>query len=100
MWRYLPFLPAQASSAAGGIDLLFGALTLVTVVFSLLILIAIVYFAVKYRRGHKVDRSNAPHEGLLIEMVWTLVPLGIAVGLFIWSTVIYFANIRSPVGVM
>ena len=100
MRPHIPLVPEQASTAAPGVDLLFWGLTLVTVVFSLIICVAITYFAVKYRRGHKVDRSNAPLEHLPLELFWTIIPLVISLGLFTWATVLYFDNIRPPANTM
>jgi cytochrome c oxidase subunit II len=96
----MPFAPEQASANAASVDLLFTALNLMTLVFSVGIWIAIIYFAVKYRRGHKVDRSNPPLEHLAIELTWTIGPLAIVMGLFVWATVLYFREARPPAGAM
>jgi cytochrome c oxidase subunit 2 len=97
--KTLLLLPS-ASTAAGGIDLLFWAITLVSAFFSLGICAAIVYFAVRYRRGHRVDRSNAPAHNDTIELVWTVVPLVIALVLFFWAAIVYFIDVRPPRGAM
>ena len=96
----MPFAPEQASTSAGSIDLLYTALNIMTLVFTVGIWIAIIYFAVQYRRGHKVDRSNPPLEHLGIELTWTIIPLIISLGLFVWATSLYFRNIRPPEGAM
>lgn len=98
--KLFPLFPVQASTTASHVDLLFAALTAVTILFSLIIFVAIVFFAVRFRRGHKVDRSNAPLEHLPIEIMWTGIPLVIALGLFIWSTALYFIDKRVPDGAM
>ena len=66
----LPFLPPAASREAGPIDLLFWAINLVAILFSVGIVIAIVFLAVKYRRGNRVDRSNPPAYHVPIEIAW------------------------------
>ncbi|MBW3621811.1 MAG: cytochrome c oxidase subunit II [Armatimonadetes bacterium] len=96
MWDFLAFIPPQASTAAAPIDMLALFITAVTVFFSLLIALAILYFAIKYRRGNKVDRSNPPHEGIVIETLWTLIPFGIVMVMFVWSTTLYFSSVRAP----
>jgi cytochrome c oxidase subunit 2 len=90
----------QASSDAGKLDGLFFALTMMTVFFSALIFVGILYFATKYRRGNKVDRSNAPHEGLAIELTWTIIPFLISMCLFVWATTLYFHVTRPAKGAM
>jgi cytochrome c oxidase subunit 2 len=100
VWDFLFFFPARASTNAGAVDLLTIFITIVTVVVSLLIGLAILFLAVKYRRGHKVDRSNPPHEGILIETIWTLVPFAIAMVIFVWATVLYFSTVRPPADAM
>jgi cytochrome c oxidase subunit 2 len=92
----LPFIPPQASSHAGAIDAVILAITINTLVFSVGIFAAIVFFAVKYRRGAKVDRSNPPVHNQAIEIVWTVIPLLLCLGLFMWSTAVYLATKRMP----
>src|SRR5438067_9227915 len=94
----LPFLPPAASREAGPIDLLFWVINLVAFVFSIGIVIAIVYFAVKYRRGNRADRSNPPEYNIPIELAWTGIPLLIAIGLFFWSAFVFLYVRRTPAG--
>lgn len=90
----------QASSAAGPLDLLFTGITLVAVVFTVGVFLAITFLTVRYRRGAKVDRSNAPTHNIPIELAWTFIPAGIAVGIFAWSAFLYFRNSNPPPGAM
>src|SRR5438874_6737213 len=96
----LPYIPVQASAGAYAIDGIIWAINIVAVFFSLLIALAILYFAVKYRRGHKVDRSNPVIENLPLEIAWTVIPLVIAIGLFVWATAVYLEAKRPPKGAM
>jgi cytochrome c oxidase subunit II len=93
-----PFIPPLASTGAYAIEAIIWAVNIVAAFFSLLIVVAIVYFAVKYRRGHQVDRSNPVIENLPIEIAWTVIPLAIAMGLFVWATAVFLANKRIPSG--
>jgi cytochrome c oxidase subunit 2 len=81
-------------------DALNFAITAVAVFFSAGIFLAIIFFSVKYRRGAKVDRSRPPQYSTPVELVWTLVPLAIAMGIFAWSTALYFQMIRVPANAM
>jgi cytochrome c oxidase subunit 2 len=93
-------VPPQASTGAVAIDQIILAITLTAAFFSVGIFVALIYFAVKYRRGTKVDRSNPPLYNLPIEIVWTGIPLLLAMALFVWSTAGYLVNKRMPAGAM
>ena len=91
-----PIFPEQASSMAGQVDALYLFLVLITTFFSLLIAILILYFAIKYRRTP--DRqAEQIHGSTLLEIVWTVIPLGISMVIFVWGAVIYYHMERAPV---
>lgn len=90
----VPHIPAEASSIALQSDLLNLFITVVTVIFSAGIFLAIIFFAVRYRRGTKVDRSNPPTHNTLVEIAWTAIPLGILMVMFVWGAAL-FLNLRS-----
>jgi cytochrome c oxidase subunit II len=81
-------------------DLLFTAISAVAVFFSAAIFITIIAFAVRYRVGSRVDRSHPPLHNIPVELAWTIIPLGIAMGIFAWATSLYFHNVRVPPGAM
>ncbi len=89
MWNF-PLLPDQASTTAGRVDALYWALVIVSVFFSLVIVVGIVYSTVRYRKGSKASRANAKSDYLPLELAWTFIPLAIAFGLFTWSAKIFF----------
>ncbi len=91
-----PFLPPQASSASGGIDGVFWMITAVCFAFALGVSIFLITFTVRYRQGTRVNRVLPHHEGIALEMIWTVIPLVIAVGMFLVSTVVYFQVVRAP----
>lgn len=94
MWDF-PFLPEQASTFAAEVDALYFALVAVTAFFTIAVCAMIGYFSVKYRRGKKADRSNAPLANHKLEAVWIIIPLGIALAIFGWSAKIFF-DLRTP----
>ena len=95
MWDF-PFLPEQASTVAGRVDALYLFIVGVTAFFTLLIFVLIFYFAIKYRRGRIVDRSNPPASSHKMEVLWIVVPLAISLVIFGWSTSVYFDLVRPP----
>lgn len=90
----LPFFPPQASSVAADVDLLFAALTANWILFMIAVFMAVIWLVVKYRKGQKADRTNPPVHSTLIEIIWTVVPLIIAMGLFGWGVAV-FLNLRN-----
>ena len=92
----MPLLPERASSFAGEVDALFLFIVAVTVFFTVAVSIAAVYFAVKYRRRSDADRPAEIHGSLLLELTWTLVPLGIVVVMFVWGAKVFFHMNRPP----
>jgi cytochrome c oxidase subunit II len=92
----LPFMPVQASTHAGEVDALYLALVGLTAFFFLLIAGLETYFAVKYRRRspHEYPRQILGSIGL--ELVWTFIPLLIAMGFFVWGAKVYFQLYTPP----
>src|SRR5580704_6072402 len=87
--------PDQASSMAGQVDALYLFLVLITTFFSLLIALLILYFAIKYRRTPE-RQAEQIHGSTLLEIIWTVIPLGISMAIFVWGAVIYYHMERSP----
>jgi cytochrome c oxidase subunit 2 len=96
MNRTMPLLPESASSISGEVDALFFFIVAVTVVFTVGISIAIVFFAIRYRRRSDADRPQDVHGSLALELTWTLIPLGLVVIMFVWGSKVYFHMNRPP----
>jgi len=88
-------LLARASSFAGQVDRLLLFMLLLSAVIVLGVCTVLVWFAVKYRRGSPADRSGDASRSIGIELTWTLLPLGIFLGLFVWSIEL-FARMETP----
>ena len=100
MLRNLPFFPEQASVQAGQVDAVYFFMVAVTAFFSLLIAGLIVFFAVKYRRREDDGIGVAIHGSLTLELLWTFVPLGIVMVMFVWGAKVFFDLYRPPAGAM
>ncbi len=92
----LPFLPDSASTVSGRVDSLFLVLVLLALLFAVPVAGLIIYFAVKYRRGTDVDRTNAPNENLKLETTWIVIPLILSMGIFSWGARLYFDLYTVP----
>jgi cytochrome c oxidase subunit 2 len=95
MWNF-PLFPEQASTIARKVDSLFAFLLLVTAFFSLLIALLITFFAIKYHHQSKADRRNAVDSHLVLELVWTSIPLAIAMGIFVWGARVFYEMTTIP----
>jgi cytochrome c oxidase subunit 2 len=85
---------SEASSFAGNVDSLAALMLGLSAIVVLGIVVAMVYFSIKYRRDNPADR-RALRGTRPIELTWTLVPLGIFLGVFVWSIYLY-ARIETP----
>src|SRR5215813_3016733 len=74
--------PPQASNFAAAHDLVFYALLGLTIVFTAIVAAGIILFATRYRAGTKVNRANAPHEHMTLELTWTIIPLLLGLVMF------------------
>jgi cytochrome c oxidase subunit II len=89
--------PEAASTAAEPVDRLYFFLLGVSAFFSLSICVAILYFAIKYRRGARVDRTIRRQGGFWqLEIAWTVVPLALTMVMFLWGAELYFRAHRAP----
>src|SRR6266700_1162672 len=92
-------LPEAASTFAGTVDGLYLFLVLVSAFFSLLIAFFVVFFAVRYRR--KAREVPAPIDehglgGMVLEITWSVIPLGLSMIMFAWGASIFFTESRPP----
>jgi len=89
-----PLRPPAASTFANEVDLLFFALLFLTIVFTVIVIGALAFLAIRYRRGTKVDRSRAVSHNTMLEAAWSLPPLILGFAMFVWSAKV-FANAYS-----
>src|SRR5580698_1320904 len=92
----LSMFPEQASNFAVEVDYLYLFMIAVTVVFSLGIFGAVFYFAIRYRRRSDTEIPVATHTGMLLEVVWSVIPFGITMVMFGWGASIFFKESRPP----
>src|SRR4051812_17526629 len=91
-----PLFPVQGSTLAPEVDNLYFFLLGVTAFFALLVVVLILYFAIKYRddTGLKV---GAPITGSIpMEIGWSIVPFLVAMAIFVWATTVFFHIVRPP----
>jgi cytochrome c oxidase subunit II len=96
MWSSLPLFPEQASTIAPRVDNLYFFLVALTLFFSVLIAGLVVIFAVKFHRTNPAQ-VGAPITGsIALELMWTVIPFGIAMMIFAWGANVFFDMHRPP----
>ena len=88
-------LDAAASTQASRTDAIFLAMLLLCGTVALVLLVLVVFFVLKYRRGHAVDRTP-PREMKSIEIAWTVTPLLVFFGVFSWAARDYITLADPP----
>jgi len=96
----LHLFPEQASEIARESDWLFWALTALSALVCVLVFAPLVWFAIKYRRGRKVNRDFNEGNTWKIEVTWTLIPLFLTMGIFAWSAEVFFRMENPPPGAL
>ncbi len=90
-----PLVPPQASNFATEVDLVFYGLVILTVIFTALVGVFVLIFAIRYREGTKVDRSRPVHEHLPLELTWSVIPLILGLVMFFLGAQ-SFVHMRTP----
>lgn len=96
MWKDFPLYPDQASTIAQPVDLVYFFLIAVSAFFALLISVLVVVFATKYRKSRVGATSTHIEGSTKLEVLWTVIPLGLTMVMFAWGTVLFFDQARMP----
>jgi cytochrome c oxidase subunit 2 len=92
-------VPEAASTVAGRVDAFTLAFVVISLFFSLLIAGAILVFFMRYKRRDPAEiGSTAPLRTLPLELTWSVIPLVIALAMFVWGSRIFFFVSRPPAG--
>jgi len=92
----IPLWPERASTQAGHVDAIFAFALGVSIVFSLLIAVAIVYFAVRYKRRSHDEVGTPQPSPAWLEITWSVVPLAIMLFMFAWGAKVFFQGYSVP----
>jgi cytochrome c oxidase subunit II len=94
MFNDFPLWPDRASTLAGNVDALYIFLLIVSGMMTLLIFVAIIYFAARYRARQGVPAEQI--EGSIpLELTWSIIPFFVFMAIFLWGAVVYFKG-RTP----
>ena len=96
----LPLFPPSASTISEEVDLLYFYLITVSGFFSLLIGALLLIFVIKYRRRAGDAAPEQIHGSTKLEIIWSVIPLLIALSMFAWGAKLYLRMTRVPAGAM
>jgi cytochrome c oxidase subunit 2 len=91
--------PDAASTAAPQVDALFWFLMAISTVLSVGIAATLIYFAIKYRKSARVDRTQRP-TSLSTEFTWIGAALPVLLLIFLWGAKVGFYLLRPPADAM
>ncbi|MSO82051.1 MAG: hypothetical protein EXQ53_01965 [Acidobacteria bacterium] len=74
------------------VDNLYFFITAVTAFFALLVVVFVIYLAIKYR-DPTGERVGAPITGSIpLEIAWSIVPVFVSMVIFAWATIVFFRS--------
>jgi len=91
-----PLIGDTASTVASKVDLFFWFMVVVTGLVTLGVVIAVIYFALRYRRKSEDEIPEPTKENKMLEATWIVIPLVIFIFMFFWSAQIFFDMRRMP----
>lgn len=92
--------PVQASSIAARVDAVYFFLLAISAFFVALIFTLVIYFAVKYRRRSDAERPRPVATDVRLEILWTVIPLILAMISFAWGARLYVTMNEAPADAM
>jgi cytochrome c oxidase subunit II len=96
MQSSFPLFPQSASSVAGDVDLLYFFILAVCSFFAILVTLAVVYFAIRFRRRDPDEVGHDIHGSIALELIWTFIPFVLAMVMFFWGADLFFHLSRPP----
>lgn len=93
---WVPLFPEQASTFAWQVDLLYFYLIAVSVAFSIPIVAAIFFFALKYREREKYATPDELHGSIVLETTWSIIPFIVSMTIFLGGAYVFFNQYTPP----
>ncbi len=97
---WVPLFPEDASSFAWQVDYLYFYLIAVSGFFAIGVVIAIFFFAIKYRAKEKFATPDEIHGSIPLELFWSFVPFVISMTIFLGGAVVYYNQYKIPADAM
>ncbi len=96
----IPWFPVQASAQAHNTDRLYYVLVIASVVIFVIVMTAMLYSVWQFRMrpGQELEDGAPIHGNTRLEVVWTVLPTILVLGLLAYSFVVLADNERKPAG--
>lgn len=92
----LQLFPESASTVAGDVDALYIFLIAISFFFALGIFAVVAFFVIRYRRRQPDERPTPIEGSLKLELLWSGIPMVLAMVIFVWGAEVYFKLLRPP----
>ncbi len=90
------WLPPQGSTDAVEVDRIFNLVFWVSAFFFVLIVGLMIFFVIRYRRRPgREEAEPGPSHNTPLEIAWTVIPILIVIGIFIWGFKV-FLDVNTP----
>jgi cytochrome c oxidase subunit II len=96
MQSWIPLVPDSASTFSWKVDALYFYLSGVTLFFTLLISVTLIFFVIRYRRRTPYEIPRPITGSHRLETLWTVIPFIIAMTMFGWGARLYFEQYKPP----
>lgn len=93
-------MPEAASTYANQVDNITYFIMWVSVFFFILIMAAIIVFAIKFKRKSDDDKTSPVDHNVALEVIWTVIPSLLLVVMFVWGFKAYLHMSVPPKGSM
>ena len=96
----LALWPPSASVSAASTDHLIISFTVLTLLLTVPIFIAITFFAFYYREGTKANRDHLNIRDSRLEMAWMIIPFVLTLFFFVWGAQMFHTHKHAPANSM
>tara|TARA_B100001248_G_scaffold262696_1_gene261037 strand:- start:7928 stop:8878 length:951 start_codon:yes stop_codon:yes gene_type:complete len=90
------FMPPQATKVAESVDNLYIFLLVISLIASVLVIAAMIYFVFKYRRKTDNDKTAYITHNVTAEFLWSFIPLVLFMVCFAWGWKVYHEIRTAP----
>ena len=92
----LALWPSSASASAVETDYIILAFTVLTLLLTVPIFVAITWFAIYYRDGRTVNRGHPEARNVKVELSWMLIPFMLTLVFFVWGATLFDTHKHPP----
>lgn len=93
---WVSLFPEAASTFARDVDLLYFYWLTISLIFSIPIVFAIFTLGLRYREKEKFARTPEIHGSAALEVTWSVIPLMVAMSIFLGGAIVYYNQYTPP----